>query len=42
MDPKGYLRKAAGTTYIHTKENKVYYFEKCEDENRGTGYVESP
>jgi hypothetical protein len=42
MDPKGYLRKAAGTTYIHTEENKVYYFEKCEDQNRGTRYVESP
>ena len=31
MDPKGYLRKAAGATYVHTEENKVYYFEKCED-----------
>jgi hypothetical protein len=31
MDPKGYFRKAAGSTYIHTKDNKVYYFEKCED-----------
>ena len=30
MDPKGYLRKVAGTLYIHTEENKVYYFEKCE------------
>ena len=31
MDPKGYLRKAAGTTYTHTEDNKVYYFEKYED-----------
>ncbi len=31
MDPKGYLRKAAGTTYAHTEDNKVYYFEKYED-----------
>jgi len=35
MDPKGYLRKAAGTTYVHTEENKVYYFELKQDE-RGT------
>ena len=25
MDPKGYLRKAANTMYVHTEENKVYY-----------------
>ena len=31
MDPKGYLKKAAGATYIHTEENKVYYYEMCED-----------
>lgn len=35
MDPKRYLRKAAGNTYIHTEENKVHYFEMCED-NAGT------
>jgi hypothetical protein len=29
MDPKGYLRKVAGMTFIYTEENKVYYFEKC-------------
>ena len=32
MDPKGYLRRAAGTTYVHTEENKVYYFEKLQNE----------
>jgi hypothetical protein len=26
VDPNGYLAKAAGTTYVHTEENKVYYF----------------
>ena len=31
MDPRGYLRKAAGTMYVHTEENKVYYFEMCKD-----------
>jgi hypothetical protein len=28
VDPNGYLAKAAGSTYVHTEENKVYYFEK--------------
>ena len=28
VDPNGYLEKAAGSTYVHTEENKVYYFEK--------------
>lgn len=31
IDPKGYLRKAAGTMYIHTEENRVHYYEMCED-----------
>jgi hypothetical protein len=31
VDPNGYLAKAAGTTYVHTEENKVYYFEKAID-----------
>jgi hypothetical protein len=31
IDPKGYLRKAAGTTYIHTEENRVHYYEMCAD-----------
>ena len=30
VDPNGYLAKAAGTTYVHMEENKVYYFEKAE------------
>jgi len=28
VDPHGALSKAAGTAYVHTEENKVYYFEK--------------
>ena len=28
VDPLGTLTKAAGATYVHTEENKVYYFEK--------------
>jgi len=36
IDPKGFLRKAAGTTYIHTNENKVCYFEMYEDDTGGT------
>jgi hypothetical protein len=36
MDPKGYLKKAAGMKYVHTKENKVYYFEMCEDTTEET------
>ena len=31
IDPRGYLKKAAGTKYVHTEENKVYYFETSED-----------
>ena len=31
IDPKGYLRKAAGNTFIHTEENKVHYFKMWED-----------
>lgn len=31
MDPKGYLKKAAGNTYIHTEENRVHYFQMCND-----------
>ena len=36
MDPKRYLRKAAGVKYIHTEENKVYYFEREEDKMGAT------
>lgn len=28
IDPKGYLKKAAGDLYVHTEENKVHYYEK--------------
>ena len=31
VDPNGYLARAAGSTYVHTEENKVYYFEKAGD-----------
>ena len=31
MDPKGYLRKVASTTYIHTEENRVHYYKMCKD-----------
>lgn len=33
VDPFGTLAKAAGTAYVHTEENKVYYFEKTCDSN---------
>ena len=35
MDPKGYLRRAAGNTYVHTEENQVHYFEMREDNAGG-------
>lgn len=28
VDPFGTLARAAGSAYVHTEENKVYYFEK--------------
>ena len=28
VDPFGTLARAAGSVYVHTEENKVYYFEK--------------
>ena len=34
VDPHGYLAKAAGSTYVHTEENKVYYFEKTSNGQR--------
>ena len=34
VDPNGYLAKAAGSKYVHTEENKVYYFEKTDDGQR--------
>jgi hypothetical protein len=30
IDPKGYLAKAAGDSFVHTEENKVWYYEKHE------------
>ena len=36
MDPKGYLKKAAGNAYVHTEENQVQYFEMCEDNAGGS------
>lgn len=38
IDPKGYLKKAAGTMYIHTEENKVHYYEMYElEDSTGDG-----
>ena len=28
VDPHGFLQQAAGSTYVHTTDNKVYYYEK--------------
>lgn len=28
VDPHGFLQQAAGSAYIHTTDNKVYYYEK--------------
>ena len=28
IDPKGFLKKAASNLFVHTEENKVYYYEK--------------
>lgn len=28
IDPKGYLKKAAGDSFVHTEENKIRYYEK--------------
>ena len=36
VDPNGYLARAAGSTYVHTEENKVYYFEKTDNGQGGT------
>ena len=29
VDSHGFLLQAAGGTYVHTTDNKVYYYEKC-------------
>ena len=36
VDPNGYLAKAAGSTYVHTEENKVYYYERINDRQGGS------
>lgn len=36
VDPFGTLAKAAGSAYVHTDENKVYYFEKTNGSNGET------
>ena len=28
VDPYGFLLKAAGNSYVHTEDNKVYYYQK--------------
>lgn len=28
VDPHGFLQQAAGSAYVHTTDNKVYYYEK--------------
>jgi hypothetical protein len=28
VDPHGFLFKAAGNAYVHTEDNKVYYYQK--------------
>ena len=33
VDPYGYLKKAASSLFVHTEENKVYYFQKKESAN---------
>ncbi|KAF8148181.1 hypothetical protein B0H34DRAFT_803026 [Crassisporium funariophilum] len=38
VDLKGYLAKAAGSTYVHTEENKVYYFKKAGNKQSETGF----
>jgi hypothetical protein len=35
IDPKGYFKKAAGNTFIHTEENQVHYFKMFEDNEGG-------
>jgi len=36
IDPFGSLRKAAGASFVHTEENKVYYFQRKESASGGT------
>ena len=34
IDPKGYLKKAAGDLFVHTEENKVWYYKKHKNSAR--------
>ena len=36
VDPFGTLTRAAGSAYVHTEENKVYYYEKTGGSNGET------
>jgi hypothetical protein len=36
IDPFGYLSKAASSSFVHTEDNKVYYFQRKESANRDT------
>jgi hypothetical protein len=36
IDPFGTLNKAAGSLFVHTEENKVYYFQRKESSNGDT------
>lgn len=36
VDPFGSLNKAASPSFVHTEENKVYYFERKESANGDT------
>jgi len=38
VDPDGQLARAAGSSFVHTGENKVHYYEKREDQNKN-GYL---
>ena len=39
VDPRGSLSKAAGSAYVHTEDNKVYYYEKTGKGPRDSTYV---
>lgn len=36
VDPYGFLLKAAGNSYVHTEDNKVYYYQKGVDKGGET------
>ena len=39
VDPWGSLSKAVGSAYVHTEDNKVYYYEKTGKGPRDSMYV---